>query len=143
MKFLISLCLFLVGSRLSYAGCEKLIKDFYVQYMTNSERDWDANADLCDSVLAPAVMDKLREGIEEPDADYIIRAQDVSQFGIRSLDVVPLPEKDWYMVRYRWSAENDPIDIPLKAVIKDDRLKILYITPLRLGSSYGDALLKD
>ena len=143
MKFLISLCLFLVGSRLSYAGCEKMIKDFYVQYMTNSERDWKANAALCDSVLAPAVMDKLREGIEEPDADYIIRAQDVCEFAIRSLDVVPLPEKDWYMVRYQWSAESDPIDIPLKAVIKDNRLKILYITPLRLGSSYGDALLKD
>lgn len=130
-------------NELSSGSCEKMIKDFYVQYMTNSERDWDANAALCDSVLAPAVMDKLREGIEEPDADYIIRAQDVSQFGIRSLRVVPLPEKDWYMVRYQWSAESDPIDIPLKAVIKDDRLKILYITPLRLGSSYGDALLKD
>ncbi|MDE5568462.1 MAG: hypothetical protein K2J12_08460 [Muribaculaceae bacterium] len=88
-------------------------------------------------------MDKLREGIEEPDGDYIIRAQDVCEFGIKSLTVTPLPENDWYMVRYRWNANSDPIEIPLKAIVKDNKLKILYITPLRLGSRYGDELLKN
>ena len=130
-------------NELSSGSCEKLIKDFYVQYMTNSERNWEANAALCDSVLAPTVMDKLREGIEEPDGDYIIRAQDVCEFGIKSLTISPLPEKDWYMVRYRWNANSDPIEIPLKAIVKDNKLKILYITPLRLGSRYGDELMKN
>lgn len=143
MRILISLCLFIVSSQLSFGSCENLIKDFYVQYMTNSENNWDANAALCDSVLAPGVIDKLQEGIEEPDADYIIRAQDVCEFGIKSLTVLPLPEKDWYMVRYRWDADSTPIEIPLKAVVKDNQLKILYITPLGFASRYGDALLKE
>ena len=143
MRILISLCLFIVGSQFSFGSCEKLIMDFYVRYMTNSEHNWDANAALCDSVLAPAVMDKLREGIEEPDTDYIIRAQDVCEFGIKTLTVSPLPEKDWYMVRYQWDAESAPIEIPLKAVVNDNQLKILYIIPLRFGSRYGDDLLKE
>lgn len=143
MKTFILSCLFLVGSQLAYASCENMIKNFYVQYMTNSENNWKANETLCDSILAPDVIEKLQEGIEEPDADYIIRAQDVCEYGIKSLTVEPLSEKDWYMVRYKWDAESEYIEIPLKAVVSDGKLKILYITPLRLGNRYGDALLKE
>lgn len=143
MRILVWLCMSIVGTQLSFGSCEQKIKDFYAQYMTNSEHNWKANEALCDSILATGVVEKLQAGIEEPDADYIIRAQDVCDYGIKSLIVEPLSENDWYMVRYKWDDESEYIEIPLKAVISDGRLKILYITPLRFGIRYGDALLNE
>mgnify|MGYP001026137473 FL=1 len=124
----------------SFATCEQQIREFYVAYMRNLEHNPAQNDSLCNACMTPALILQLREETRRSGADAIIRAQDVCEYGIRSLSVSPLTD-GWYMVRYKWNRDSDYIEIPLKAANCESGLKILHITPTRLGSRYGDDLL--
>lgn len=137
---IIAVALFSLFFLSSFGTCEKEIKDFYVRYMQNIENNPDLNVSLMETHMSPELISKLAEYTVQTDADAIIRAQDVCGYCISSLTIEHL-ENEWYMVRYRWDADSEYIEIPLKACSCDSSLKIVYITPSWLGSQYGDNLL--
>ena len=126
----------------SYGQCEQRIKDFYVRYMQELEKpEKSAVLDsLCYAVIAPEMWSRFGEYAEKTGCDPMTRAQDVSQYGMDSLSVSSLGD-GWYMVRYKWSEGSDYTEIPLKASCNDGEFRITYITPLWLGTQYGDHLL--
>lgn len=126
----------------SYASCEDSIKDFYVSYMTNLERNESANDSICSLHLSEAAQLMVNDYIARTDIDPIIRAQDVSKYGIKSLVVDNLSD-GWYMVKYKWDADSDYTKIPIKVCNCNTVFKIIYITPIWLGEQYGNHLLKD
>lgn len=101
----------------------------------------DSINSLLNSTFTPELLAAMDEYIEETDVDHILRAQDVNTYGIESLSVSPLDTSGWYMVKYLWDSHSDYIEIPLKASFQNNNLKITYITPLGLGTQYGDHLL--
>ena len=69
----------------SFATCEQQIREFYVAYMRNLEHNPAQNDSLCNACMTPALILQLREETRRSGADAIIRAQDVCEYGIRSL----------------------------------------------------------
>lgn len=123
----------------SYGQCEEKIKEFYVTYMRNSERNEGANVELMKNHMSPELIDKLAEYTAEYDADAVIHAQDVSKYGIESLIVLPLGKDDRYMVQYKWDSESKYTFIPVRATITDGKLIFLDIFPVGTdaeGKSY-------
>lgn len=119
---------FSLASICSFASCEKSIKGFYIAYMQNAEKMMDEpNIALKQAYMSPQLIDKIAQETERTDADAVLMAQDVSQYGIKSLTVEPL-NADWYLVKYRFSADSDEIVIPVKACECDGRFKILDIS---------------
>lgn len=113
----------------SYGQCEEKIKEFYVTYMRNSERNESANVELMKNHMSPELIDKLAEYTAEYDADAVIHAQDVSKYGIESLIVLPLGKDDVYLVKYKWDTESNYTFIPVRATITDGKLIFLDIFP--------------
>lgn len=123
----------------SYAQCEAKLKDFYVAYMQNAEKMDDSNAKLLEAHMSPELIAKVAEYSEQYGADAIIHAQDVCQYGIQSLKVIPLDNEDGYLVKYKWSPESDETFIPVRAIEVDGKLKIIDIFPVGTdadGKSY-------
>ena len=119
---------FSLASISSFASCEKAIKDFYIAYMQNVEKMVDgANIALKQAYMSTQLIAKIAQETERTDADAILMAQDVSQYGIKSLTVEPLKD-DWYQVKYRFSADSDEIVIPVKACDCDGEFKIVDIS---------------
>lgn len=125
----------------SFGTCEKKIKDFYIEYMQNAEHDPALNDALCNAYMTPELISQLKSYIEKSDVDPIIRAQDVSEYAVRSVSVTSLSD-GWYMVRYKWDSNSKYTEIPLKVCDCDNAMKIVYITPIWLGNRYGDKLLQ-
>lgn len=116
---------FSLASISSFASCEKAIKDFYIAYMQNAEKAMDeANIALKQAYMTPQLIAKIARETERTDADAVIMAQDVSQYGIESLTVESL-NADWYTVKYRFSADSDEIGISVKACDCDGEFKIV------------------
>ncbi len=66
----------------SYGQCEEKIKEFYVTYMQNLEKDEDANVKLMKNHMSPELIKKLAGYTTKYDADAVIHAQDVSKYGM-------------------------------------------------------------
>lgn len=112
----------------SFASCEKAIKDFYIAYMQNAEKMMnESNIALKQAYMSTQLIDKIETETEKTDADAVIMAQDVSQYGIKSLTVEPL-KADWYLVRYKFSADSKEIEISVKACDCDGEFKIVDIS---------------
>ncbi len=118
----------------SYGQCKEKIKDFYVAYMQNVENNEGANVELMKNHMSPELIAKLADYTTQYDADAVIHAQDVSQYGIRSLTVLPLESDDTYMVKYKWSPDSDDTFIVVKAVVTNEKLSFLDIFPI--GTDY-------
>lgn len=118
------------------------IKSFYVQYMEAIDKGRRERVDLLvDSILTPEMRDKKGRLTAAMGADPLLRAQDVSAFGMQSLECRHL-EGGWYEVSYRWNqSDTASIHIPLMVrVDKKGRVKIAYVTPEWAGRGYGDYL---
>lgn len=128
-----------IGAMNSYGQCEEKIREFYVTYMHNSERNESANVELMKNHMSPELIDKLAEYTAEYDADAVIHAQDVSKYGIESLIVLPLGKDDGYLVKYKWDTESKYTFIPVRAIVTDGKLLFLDIFPVGTdaeGKSY-------
>lgn len=118
----------------------KTLKSFYVSYSTNYLQEQDNNslmrAHLTDGLIAK--IERMKLAIQ---ADPIIRAQDFSEEAIKTLQVKHL-DKNWYMVSYSWTTNNDEwTNIPVRVNKINGHYMIDYITPEWNGSMYGDSLL--
>lgn len=131
-----SLCTFY-----SYGQCEAKIKEFYVQYMRNAENNEESNVELLKAHASPELIEKLNVYTQKYDVDAVIHAQDVCQYGIKSLIVCPIRD-DWYLVKYKWSPETDPIKIPVRAVVTDGKLLILDISPIESESDSSPEMMQ-
>lgn len=119
---------FSLASISSFASCEEAIKDFYIAYMQNAEEmKEEANIALKQAYMPPQLIAKIAQKTERTDADAVLMAQDVSQYGIKSLTVEPIKD-DWYLVKYKFSADSDEIVISVKACDCDGEFKILDIS---------------
>lgn len=121
---------------------EEQIKNFYVQYMKAIENGHHEQVDqLIDKFLTAEMQDKKGRLTVTTDADPILRAQDVSAYGMQSVECRHL-EDEWYEVSYRWKDDNDAcIYIPL--MVKSEKkgeVKIAYVTPVWSDRKYGDYL---
>ncbi len=125
---LLLVTVFSLFSLCSYGQCEAKIKAFYVAYMQNAENNEADNVKLLKAHMSPELIAKLKELTQKYDADAIIHAQDVCAYGVRSLIVIPQTE-DWYLVKYKWSPEDDYTCIPVRATDKNGKLAILDILP--------------
>lgn len=145
VRRILACMVFLFVFSVGYATCEKEIRDFYVTYMStlNEGADRYVTDSILDTHITEGVREQLGEYVEKTDADPILRAQDVCDYGIQSLQVAALPEKGWYMVSYKWDKNGDYIKIPLKVCDCGHDFQIVYITPEWLGEEYGDRLLKE
>jgi len=63
----------------SYGQCEEKIKDFYVTYMQNSEKNEGANVELMKNHMSQELITKLADYTAQYDADAVIHAQDISR----------------------------------------------------------------
>ncbi len=123
------------------------VKYFYTTYMSNILNGKD-NSSLCEEYLSKGLIAKLDRVGKATNMDQIIRAQDASADAIETLRVKELGD-NWYMVTYSWykekpewySGDNEPIQIPVKAIIKEGKCQIVYITPSWNRTMFGDELL--
>lgn len=126
----------------AHASCKDDIRNFYVSYMTNLDNNKSANDSICNLHLSEAARLMIKDYINKTDIDPIIRAQDVSKYGIKSLVVDNLCD-GWYMVMYKWDANSEYTKIPIKVCDCSSVFKIIYITPIWQHDQFGDYLLKD
>lgn len=95
--------------------------------MQNSEKmDDEANVSLKQVYMTPTLIDKIAKETEQSDADAVLMAQDVSQYGMNSLTVESLKE-EWYSVKYKFSAGSKVTTIYIKACDCDGDFKIVDI----------------
>lgn len=123
----------------AFGQCEALIKDFYVAYMQNAEKCDSSNIELMKNHMSPELIAKVAEYTAKYDADAMIHAQDVSKYGMESLEVLPLGSEDGYMVKYKWSPESEYTWIVVQAVDIDGKLQFMDIFPVGTeaeGKSY-------
>ncbi|MBP6231586.1 MAG: DUF3828 domain-containing protein [Paludibacteraceae bacterium] len=118
----------------------KTLKSFYVSYSTNYLQEQDNNS-LLRAHLTEGLIAKIERMKLAIQADPIIRAQDFSEEAIKTLQVKHL-DKNWYMVSYSWTTNNDKwTNIPVRVNKINGHYMIDYITPEWNGSMYGDSLL--
>ncbi|MDD4637665.1 MAG: DUF3828 domain-containing protein [Bacteroidales bacterium] len=117
----------------------KTLKSFYVSYSTNYLQEQDNNS-LLRAHLTEGLIAKIERMKLAIQADPIIRAQDFSEEAIKTLQVKHL-DKNWYMVSYSWTTNNDKwTNIPVRVNKINGHYMIDYITPEWNGSMYGDSL---
>lgn len=122
----------------------KTLKGFYVSYATNFLKENDgANNSLLRAHLTERLIAKVGRMKSAIQADPIIRAQDFSEEAIKTLQVKHL-DKNWYMVSYAWTTDNEKRTyIPLRVNKIKGRYMIDYITPEWNDTMYGDSILCD
>lgn len=120
---LLAVAVFMFFSADAFGQCEALIKDFYIAYMQNAEKNDGSNVELIKKHMSPELIAKVAEFTSKYDADAMIHAQDVSKYGIESLVVEPLGSEDGYMVKYKWSPESEYTWIVVQAVSIDGKLQ--------------------
>lgn len=98
--------------------------------MQNCEKNETANVELLKNHMSAELIAKLADYTAQYDADAVIHAQDVSEYGMESLIVVPLGKDDGYLVKYKWSPESNYALIPVRAVVADGKLTFLDIFPV-------------
>lgn len=136
---LLVVAVFAFFSANAFGQCEALIKDFYIAYMQNAEKNDSSNVELMKNHMSPELIAKVAEYTAQYDGDAMIHAQDVSKYGMESLVVEPLGSEDCYMVKYKWSPESDYTWIVVQAVDIDGKLQFKDIFPVGTeaeGKSY-------
>lgn len=119
----------------------EMLKAFYVKYITNTLENKDGeNSKLMERYFLPELIVGLDEMNDYFDVDNVLRAQDVSEKMINTLEITPLAS-EWYMVSYVWN--RNKVEIPLKTTLRDGRCMIEYIVPEGMGNEYGNHLLPD
>ncbi len=116
------------------------IRNFYVAYTANLLSDNSFPDPLIKKHLAKSLIEKTSRMRTATGADPIIRAQDVQQDIIETLNARHL-DKNWYMASY--TCDYSHTNIPLRITQINGQYLIDYITPIWNGSSYGDSLLFD
>lgn len=142
LAVLLLISLFALRTRAQHAARAEQIRLFYDRYMVYFE-EWNNNKlfDLQSKFLTPEMLEKKGRLANATDSDPILRAQDVSEYGRKSLTCRHL-EGDWYEVAYRWDAQDTTaIHIPVR-VEEDEKgqVRINYITPEWGGRRYGNHL---
>lgn len=118
------------------------IKNFYIHYMEAMLSDQrQQESELQQSMLTPEMLEKKERLACVMDADPLLRAQDVSDYGKQSLQCKHL-EGGWYEVSWRW-AETDTASTCIPVKVKTDakgKMRIAYVTPEWGGKTYGDSM---
>lgn len=107
--------------------------------MQNAEKNDNSNVELMKDHMSPELIAKVAEYTAQNDADAIIHAQDVSNYGMESLVVESLGSEDGYIVKYKWSPESNYTWIVVQAVDIDGKLQFKDIFPVGTeveGKSY-------
>ncbi len=136
---LLGVAVFAFFSANAFGQCEDLIKDFYIAYMQNAEKNDNSNVELMKDHMSPELIAKVAEYTAQNDADAIIHVQDVSNYGMESLVVESLGSEDGYIVKYKWSPESNYTWIVVQAVDIDGKLQFKDIFPVGTeveGKSY-------
>ena len=136
---LVVVAVFAFFSADAFGQCEALIKDFYIAYMQNAEKCDSSNIELMKNHMSPELIAKVAAYTAQYDADAMIHAQDVSKYGMESLEVHPFGSEDGYMVKYKWSPESEYTWIVVQAVDIDGKLQFKDIFPVGTeaeGKSY-------
>ncbi|MGL4993248.1 MAG: hypothetical protein ACRC6R_03805, partial [Bacteroidales bacterium] len=130
--------------QLNSSICSKQIKAFYLSYMNISWSDNISRELLLREHINSGLAKRMDRISYATGSDPIIRAQDISDDGKETLRVDELGD-DWYMVSYLWNKSDSSslVSIPLKSKLSDGQCKISYITPIWLGTEYGDNILVD
>lgn len=125
----------------SFARCEDAVRTFYVSYMRNvAVCDNAANLALKQAHMSPELIAKVDGYTQQYDADAIIHAQDVNDYAIESLTVIPMSD-DGYMVKYKWSPDATYTMISLRACEIDGWMHILDIFPVGTDN-HGNSYIK-
>lgn len=115
-------------------SCEKWVVDSYKKWMTRNYMD----TVLPKQLFTPEMWQKLGRLNSVIDADAMLRAQDISDYGVESVTCNHL-EGDWFQVSYFWNEGDLPVVIPVKIKEVDGDYKFCYITPY-WGAWRGDSL---
>lgn len=91
--------------------------------------------------MSPELIEKIQGYTMQYDADAVIHSQDVCEYCIESLIIVPLGKDDGYLVKYKWSPESNYAFIPVRAVENDGKLTILDVFPVGTDSQ-GKSYIK-
>lgn len=120
----------------------KMLKAFYTQYITNELENKDYFNDvLVGEFFLPELIGEVEEMGERSGTDNVIRAQDVNENMLKSLDVKPLDQPNWYMVSWSWNG-SQTTSIPVKLKYSGNKILIDYIMPIDKGEQYGDKFIK-
>ena len=118
------------------------IKNFYIHYMEAvGVGDRKIENGLVKDYLTPEMQKKLYRLITVTGSDPLLRAQDVSDYGIQSLTCRHLEGK-WYEVSYL-RTENDTASVQIPIRVDTDangKIRIVYVTPYWGGNKYGDQI---
>lgn len=118
---------------------EMYLQKSYQEYMEAiNTNDREAEDKFIENMLTPQMNEKRARLICVTDADPIIRAQDVTDYAIKSVRCRHLSDS-WYEVSYRPYPQDSTIYIPLR-ITKDsqDKVRISYVTPYWGNRKYGD-----
>lgn len=121
----------------------RVLKSFYEEYITNILEGRDsANKKLMKEYMVLSLFERIPEMIRNSGADPVLRAQDVNEEMLKSLEVKRLDKPGWYMVSYSWDGSK-VTSVPVKVAREGDVVKIKYIVPEDRKLSYGDELIPE
>lgn len=121
----------------------KMLNSFYTQYIKNLLDKDNANDALMQRNFLPEAIDQTEDMTVKSGADVILRAQDVNESMLKSLQVFPL-DNQWFMIVYQWNEKADSrVQIPVKVSNGTGKFLVKYIVPEEKGMEYGDQLLSE
>jgi len=120
-----------------------VIETFYKAYIRFYLQPSNQSTDsLVKKYLTRGLIEKIKRTGTATNSDPILRAQDVNEHMLKTIQVRHL-EENWYMVSYDWNptGNSNHQEIPIRVAQIDGLYMIDYITPEWNGSSYGNRLL--
>lgn len=118
---------------------EKYLQKSYQEYMEaiNTD-DRKAEEKFIKNLLTPEMNEKRARLTCATDANPVIRAQDVTEYGIKSVRCRHL-SGNWYEMSYRSYPKDSAIYIPLRITTDSpEKIRISYVTPEWGDRQYGD-----
>ena len=118
---------------------EKYLQKSYQEYMEAlNTNDRETKEKFLENLLTPEMKEKRARLACATDADPMIRAQDVTEHGIRSVQCRHL-SGNWYEVSYRSYPQDSTTYIPLRIITDSlESIRIAYVTPDWGDRKYGD-----
>ena len=121
------------------AQIEKYLQKSYQEYMEaiNTD-DRKTEEKFLKNLLTPEMNEKRARLTCVTDANPMIRAQDVTEYGIQSVRFRHL-SGNWYEMSYRSYPQDSAIYIPLRITTDSpEKIRISYVTPEWGDRQYGD-----